>query len=122
MRKTKIIATIGPASRNADTLEQLFSAGMDCARLNFSHGSLDEHGEVIRTVRRLSQAQGRPVAILQDLGGVKMRLGELPVASGRTAKSPDLRGSGAPKVGSEADRLPSEALDLFIKSLRLSSG
>ena len=77
MRKTKIIATIGPTSRDADTLQRLISAGMDCARLNFSHGSLDEHAEVIRTVRRLSQEQGHPVAILQDLGGIKLRLGEL---------------------------------------------
>ena len=51
MRKTKIIATIGPASRSPEVLEQLMLAGMDCARLNFSHGTLDEHAEVIRTVR-----------------------------------------------------------------------
>ncbi|PKB73407.1 MAG: pyruvate kinase [SAR202 cluster bacterium Io17-Chloro-G7] len=77
MRKTKIVVTIGPASRERETLDQLISAGMDCARLNFSHGSLEEHGEVISLVRELSQAQGRPVAILQDLPGIKMRLGEL---------------------------------------------
>lgn len=77
MRKTKIIVTIGPASRDRDTLDRLISAGMDCARLNFSHGSLSEHGEVIAMVRELSQKQGRQVAILQDLGGIKMRLGEL---------------------------------------------
>jgi pyruvate kinase len=51
MRKTKIIATIGPASRDPETLEQLITTGMDCARLNFSHGTLEEHGEVIRAVR-----------------------------------------------------------------------
>ena len=77
MRKTKIIATIGPASRDRDTLDQLISAGMDCARLNFSHGTLAEHEEVIRTVRQLSQEHQRQVAILQDLGGIKMRLGQL---------------------------------------------
>lgn len=77
MRKTKIIVTIGPTSRDRETLDQLISAGMDCARLNFSHGSLEEHGEVIDMVRELSQEHGRPVAILQDLGGIKMRLGEL---------------------------------------------
>ena len=77
MRKTKIIATIGPSSRNRDTLDQLISAGMDCARLNFSHGTLAEHAEVIQTVRQLSQERQRPVAILQDLGGIKMRLGQL---------------------------------------------
>ena len=77
MRKTKIIATIGPTSRDRDTLDQLISAGMDCARLNFSHGSFEEHGEVIGLVRELAQERGRTVAILQDLPGIKMRLGEL---------------------------------------------
>ena len=78
MRKTKIIATIGPTSRDPHTLGRLAAAGMDCARLNFSHGSLEDHGEVIRVVRQLSREHGRPIAILQDLGGIKMRLGELP--------------------------------------------
>jgi pyruvate kinase len=77
MRKTRIIATIGPASRDPETLAQMISAGMDCARLNFSHGTFEEHGEVIRTLRRLALERGRPVAILQDLGGIKMRLGRL---------------------------------------------
>jgi pyruvate kinase len=77
LRKTRIIATIGPASRDPETLAQMISAGMDCARLNFSHGTFEEHGEVIRTLRRLSLERGRPVAILQDLGGIKMRLGRL---------------------------------------------
>jgi pyruvate kinase len=77
MRKTKIIATIGPASRDYETLEQLIITGMDCARLNFSHGTLEEHGEVIRMVRQLSEKHRRPIAILQDLGGIKLRLGRL---------------------------------------------
>jgi pyruvate kinase len=77
MRKTKIIVTIGPTSRDPETLDQLLEAGMDCARLNFSHGTLEEHGEVIRTLRELSERRGRPVAILQDLGGIKLRLGQM---------------------------------------------
>jgi pyruvate kinase len=77
MRKTKIIVTIGPASRDPETLDQLLAAGMDCARLNFSHGTLEEHGEVIRTLRELSERRERPVAILQDLGGIKLRLGQI---------------------------------------------
>ena len=77
MRKTKIIATIGPASRDPEILEQLILAGMDCARLNFSHGTLEEHAEVIRSVRQLSAKHNRKVAILQDLGGIKLRLGYL---------------------------------------------
>ena len=77
MRKTKIIATIGPASRDPATIEELILAGMDCARLNFSHGTLEEHGEVIRTVRELSNKHRRHIAILQDLPGIKLRLGEI---------------------------------------------
>jgi pyruvate kinase len=77
MRKTKIIATIGPASRDPETLEKLITTGMDCARLNFSHGTLEEHGEVIQMVRQLSEKHRRPIAILQDLGGIKLRLGQL---------------------------------------------
>lgn len=75
MRKTKIIGTIGPSSRSPEKLEQLVIAGMDCARLNFSHGTLEEHAEVIHLVRQLSEKHQRPVAILQDLGGIKLRLG-----------------------------------------------
>ena len=77
MRKTKIIATIGPASREPKILEQLILAGMDCARLNFSHGTLEEHAEVIRSVRELSAKHNKQVAILQDLGGIKLRLGNI---------------------------------------------
>ena len=77
MRKTKIIATIGPASREPEILERLILAGMDCARLNFSHGTLEEHAEVIRSVRELSAKHNKQVAILQDLGGIKLRLGNI---------------------------------------------
>ena len=76
-RKTKIVATIGPASRDPKTLDLLLKAGMDCARLNFSHGTLEEHGEVIRTLRQLTEEQQRPLAIMQDVGGIKLRIGNL---------------------------------------------
>jgi pyruvate kinase len=77
MRRTKIVCTIGPASRDPDVLERLIAAGMDVARLNFSHGSHDSHAEVIRLIRRLAAGAGRPVAILQDLAGPKIRIGAL---------------------------------------------
>ena len=77
MRKTKIMVTIGPASSSPDMLDQLIQRGIDCARLNFSHGTLDEHAKVISDIRRISQKYKRPVAILQDLGGIKLRLGTL---------------------------------------------
>lgn len=76
-RRTKIVCTLGPACAG-EVLPRLLKAGMNVARLNFSHGSLEEHGAWIRRLRDLSQARGAPVAILQDLAGPKMRLGELP--------------------------------------------
>ncbi|HEY3189745.1 MAG TPA: pyruvate kinase [Solirubrobacteraceae bacterium] len=77
MRRTKIVATIGPACRDRETLLRMVQAGMDVARLNFSHGSLDEHQENLQRVREAAGRAGRPVAILQDLPGPKLRLGRL---------------------------------------------
>src|SRR5947209_13806200 len=77
MRRTKIVATIGPASREPQTLVRLVEAGMDVARVNYSHGTLDEHAETVRRVRDAAGRAGRPVAILQDLPGPKLRIGPL---------------------------------------------
>jgi pyruvate kinase len=77
MRRTKIVATIGPASREPETLVRLVEAGMDVARLNYSHGTLEEHAETVRRVRDAADRAGRPVAILQDLPGPKLRIGPL---------------------------------------------
>jgi len=77
MRRTKIVATIGPASRDPETLLRMVQAGMDVARLNYSHGTLDEHAETVRRVRDAAGRAGRPVAILQDLPGPKLRIGPL---------------------------------------------
>ena len=77
MRRTKIVATIGPASREPETLLRMVQAGMDVARLNYSHGTLDEHAETVHRVRDAAGRAGRPVAILQDLPGPKLRIGPL---------------------------------------------
>ena len=77
MRRTKIVATIGPASREPETLLAMVRAGMDVARLNYSHGTLQEHEETVRRVRDAAGKAGRPVAILQDLPGPKLRIGPL---------------------------------------------
>jgi len=77
MRRTKIVATIGPASGEPETLVRMVEAGMDVARLNYSHGTLEEHAETIRRVRDAAGRAGRPVAVLQDLPGPKMRIGPL---------------------------------------------
>jgi pyruvate kinase len=75
MRRTKIVCTIGPASSSESVLKGLFQAGMDVARLNFSHGDYAFHRRVIRMIRQLERKLGRPVAILQDLPGPKIRIG-----------------------------------------------
>ncbi len=77
MRRTKIVATIGPASRTPDVLVRLVEAGMDVARLNFSHGTVEEHAETVQRVRTAAGQVGRPVAIVQDLPGPKLRIGEV---------------------------------------------
>ncbi|MBM3219313.1 MAG: pyruvate kinase [Candidatus Rokubacteria bacterium] len=75
MRRTKIVCTIGPASSSPEELDRLVKAGMDVARLNFSHGSHAEHAEVVRRIREGEARWQHPVAILQDLQGPKIRLG-----------------------------------------------
>ena len=77
MRRTKIVATIGPASRDPETLARMVEAGLDVARLNFSHGNREMHAENAERVRAASAAVGRQVAILQDLPGPKLRIGAL---------------------------------------------
>jgi pyruvate kinase len=77
VRRTKIMATLGPASRSPRTLRALIEAGSDVVRLNFSHGGAADHARMIRRVRRLSKTLGRQVAILQDLQGPKIRVGRL---------------------------------------------
>ena len=78
MRRTKIICTIGPASESAEMLTQLANAGMNVARLNFSHGTKEEHAQRIRDIRRVEQEIGAPIAVLQDLPGPKIRTGPMP--------------------------------------------
>jgi pyruvate kinase len=75
--KTKIVATIGPASDSPEMLVRLIEAGLSVARLNFSHGEFSHHGEVIRRIREAARSTGRRVAIMADLPGPKMRLGKI---------------------------------------------
>ena len=77
MRRTRILATIGPATAERATIEALLEAGTDAFRLNFSHGTIDTHAETCRRIREAAAATGRNVAILQDLGGPKIRIGPL---------------------------------------------
>ena len=77
-RRTKIVCTIGPASTSAEVLDQLVAAGMDAARLNFSHGTHEDHALRARLVREAEDRSGRPLALMADLQGPKLRVGELP--------------------------------------------
>ena len=75
-RNAKIIATLGPASSDASTIEDLFRAGADIFRLNFSHGSHAQHEQVFNNIRSLERTVDRPIGVLLDLQGPKLRLGE----------------------------------------------
>ncbi len=113
-RAVQIVCTIGPASREPQTLERLIAAGMSVARLNFAHGEAAAHRETVANLRHASAAAKRPVAILQDLAGPKLRLGEIP--GGRLALRPGeeialeaARDKGEPGVLPVPDRdLPGE--------------
>ena len=78
LRRTKIVATIGPASESPEVLRALIAAGMDAARLNFSHGSYEDHARTIARLRAIAEELDSPVTILQDLQGPKVRVGQLP--------------------------------------------
>src|SRR5215467_8812299 len=76
-RKAKIVCTIGPASGSEAVLRDLMRAGMDVARLNFSHGTHEEHARVIDRLRKVAEQEDRTICILQDLQGPKIRTGRL---------------------------------------------
>ena len=113
MRRTKIVATLGPASGTRESITRLIEAGMDVARMNFSHGTHQEHAERMAMVREAAAAAGRAVAVMQDLQGPKIRTGRL--AGGRpvqlVAGAPfsittrEVIGDGA-RVSTTYERLP----------------
>ena len=76
-RRTKIICTIGPASRNSETIAEMARAGMNVARINMSHGNQDTHGKIIRQIKNLNKKLNHPVSILMDLQGPEIRTGEI---------------------------------------------
>src|SRR3954452_17906445 len=80
VRATKIVAKIGPASRTPEVLERMIAAGMDMERLNFAHGTTEEHAGTVEMIRAASAKVGKEIGILQDIPGPKLRLG--PVDNG----------------------------------------
>jgi pyruvate kinase len=110
--KTKIICTVGPASESPEVLERMARAGMDVARLNFSHGDADRHRRVIGNIRAAAKAAGKRVAILGDLPGPKIRIGkleresvELGAGDAFTLTAQDATGDAA-RVSTSFTRLP----------------
>ncbi len=101
--KTKLVCTIGPASDSPEILERIIMAGMNVARLNFSHGEFAEHAEVIRKIRAASEKTGRMVAIMADLPGPKMRIGSF-------EKEPVMLEKGAPFILTARDVIGNESI------------
>ncbi|MGE5125207.1 MAG: pyruvate kinase [Betaproteobacteria bacterium] len=103
MRRTKIVATVGPASRGPQMLERLAKAGVNVFRLNFSHGSHEQHLEVVRSAREIAQRLELPLALLQDLSGPKIRTGTVAgdavelVRGARLTITTDLAVEGTPE-------------------------
>lgn len=98
-RRTKIIATVGPASSSNEMLERLIQAGVDVFRLNFSHGANEEKGDVIRRIRALSDKTGRQIGILADLQGPKIRTGRMENAALHLRKGDQLDITTEPITG-----------------------
>ena len=77
--KTKIIATMGPATSDIDMIKKIIIAGVDVCRINFSHGDWDTHLDIVKKIRQVNEELGTHVAILGDLQGPKLRIGEVEV-------------------------------------------
>jgi pyruvate kinase len=113
-RKAKIVATIGPASQSEEILERLIQAGMNVARMNFSHGTHEQHAECIALLRKVSERLRICVGILQDLQGPKIRIGELAepmqLADGEMVT---LYTTGTPAPGNGEKKIPVDFRQLF---------
>lgn len=109
-KRTKIVCTIGPACHDAETLTKMMHAGMNVARLNFSHGTHEDHTALIKTIRSVSELVGEPIALLQDLQGPKIRVGALPPEGVSLIKGTDIifttdPSAVLPKISVSYDRL-----------------
>jgi pyruvate kinase len=100
-RRTKIVVTLGPATSDRNMIEQLVNAQVDVVRLNFSHGSHEEHSERISLIREISEEKGHPVTLLQDLQGPKIRTGEISGGSINLTQGESLTLTVEPVEGNE---------------------
>jgi pyruvate kinase len=112
MRRTKIICTVGPATAAPERLQALVEAGMNVARLNFSHGDHEFHAQTIQRLRQISNEQRKPIALMQDLCGPKIRLGVLP-AAGLTVEAGQEVSFVLRQEGSSLEELPLPIPTLF---------
>ena len=103
--RTKIIATLGPASHDVDTIAALFDTGVDVFRINFSHGTHEDHHKTFDNIRAVEQAKNRPIAVLADLQGPKLRLGEFDDGPVTLTKGQAYRFDMDAKAG-DAERAP----------------
>lgn len=116
MRRVKIVATIGPSTESETNLEQALLAGMNVARLNFSHGDHNQHLAVIQSIRMLSDQLKKPVAILQDLQGPKIRVGKFKEGSVELIKgemveiSPDFKHGDSQHIPTDFQQMPSSCV------------
>lgn len=106
MRRTKIVCTLGPASSTREQLLAIGRAGMDVARLNFSHGSHESHAQTFQILRSLEPELGRPISVLQDLSGPKLRIGEVPPEGVPLSIGQHCRLSTASFEGGTSPRIP----------------
>lgn len=116
LRKTKVVCTVGPSSSSPKVLRELVLAGMDVARLNFSHGSPEEHIKTIAHLRRISKALNHPVAIMQDLPGPKIRTGAMGTGPVMLKRGRSLVITGK-RVQGSSDRI-SVNYPAFVKKVR----
>jgi len=111
-RRAKIVATLGPASHDTPTLERLIAAGMNVARLNFSHGSHQEYAELIARVRAAADSSGQPICIMQDLQGPKIRVGELAGNAVTLTRGDEVTLNCSPSAIANGNGIPVDFADL----------
>ncbi len=112
LRNAKVLATLGPASEEEEVLRAMFEAGADVFRLNFSHGSHEEHARRYETIRRIERETGRPIGILQDLQGPKLRVGRIAGGKVRLERGDSFRLDLDPEPG-DATRAPLPHPEIF---------
>jgi pyruvate kinase len=120
-RQSKIVATLGPATQDTAVLTRLIQAGLDVARLNFSHGTHEEHAQRIQMVRSLSETLNKPITILQDLQGPKLRVGKLPDGAIQINAGEHIVISSRPEIARQDERFAGkEIIPLDVPDLEKS--